>query len=82
MIKQRIKALENTCKKVNTPSKDEYDEAIYRNYKRLYFGMDTTEREETADSELIKAYERIYGPQKNDGLIDRFLVETEQETEY
>lgn len=57
MIKQRIKALENACRKVNAPSREEYDEAIYRNYKRLYFGTGTADREETADSELIKVYE-------------------------
>jgi len=82
MIKQRIKLLETACKRVNAPGKDQYDEAIYRNYKRLYFGIDTAEPEETADSELIKAYEKIHGPQKNDGLIDRFIDETEQTTEY
>jgi len=82
MIRQRITTLEIACKKVKAPSKDEYDEAIYRNYKRLYFGIDTAEPGETIDSELIKAYERAHGPQKDYGLFERFLQETDQETEY
>ena len=82
MIKQRIAALETVCKKANAPSREEYEEAVYRNYKRLYFDTGTADQDETADSELIKAYEHIHGEQKNTGLYERFLSETDQETEY
>lgn len=54
MIKQRIAAIE----RVTAPSKEEYEEATDRNYKRSVFGIDTADREETAD--ILSAMQGIY----------------------
>lgn len=91
MIKQRIAALEAAAERVNAPSREEYDEAVYRAFEHyLERTMEHVDagsvfipvQEETAGSELIKAFERVHGPQKNTGLIDKFLLETDQTTEY